>query len=150
MRTNPWSRILIALSFLSLSAQAGTPPGQETGTRVTVKLSQASGELPDPEKLVESLEAVGGEHQVRVKRRKSPEQEELTMDLWGNFVPQADVSKTLREAFPVLSGADIQVSTLDAKERPKLEGEGRLEKELHGEDGATVKKVVKIIKKKEQ
>jgi hypothetical protein len=87
---------------------------------------------------------------VRVKRRKSPEQEELTMELWGNTVPQADIPKTLREAFPVLAGADIQVSTLDAKERPKPQGEGQLEKELHGEDGATVKKVVKIIKKKEQ
>jgi len=148
MRSNPWSRILVALGFFSLAAQAFTPPGQETGTRVTVRLAEASGELPDPEKVVESLEAVGGEHQVRVQRRKSSGQQELTMDLWGNFVPQADIPQTLRDTFPVLASADIQVSTVDAKERPKFEGAGRLE--LHGEKGTTVKKVVKIIRKKEE
>ena len=99
---------------------------------------------------MESLEAVGGEHQVRVQRRQSPGQQELTLDLWGNTVPQADIPKTLRDTFPVLASADIQVSTLDEKDRPKLERDCALEKELRGEKGATVKKVVKIIKKKEE
>jgi hypothetical protein len=144
MRANMWSRILIVLSFFSLSVQASPPV--EPGTRVTVKLAQASGELPDAEKLVESLEAVGGEHQVRVMKRKSPDAQELTMELWGNFVPQADIPKTLRDTFTVLATADIQVASIDPKDRPKFEGHGTLEKELHGEKG-TVKKVVKIIKK---
>lgn len=147
MRAAPWSRVLVALSFFALAAQAEPPVTHESGTRVTVKLAAAGGEMPDPEKLVESLNAVGGEHEVRVKRRKSPGQEELTVDLWGNTVPQADIPKTLRENFPVLASADIQVSTLDAKDRPKPEGDCGLEKELHGEKGTTVKRVVKIIKK---
>lgn len=149
MRSNKWSRILIALSFFSLAAQASTPPGQETGTRVTVKLAESSGALPDAEKVVQSLEAVGGEHLVKVQRRTTDGQQELNMDLWGNFVPQADIPQTLRETFPVLSSADIQVSTLEAKDRPKFEG---LRRELRGEgeDGKTVKRVVKIIKREQE
>lgn len=145
MRANMWSRVLVVLSFFSLTVQAAPPSTQETGTRVTVRLAEASGELPDPEKLVESLMAGGGgERQVRVIRQKSPGQQELTLDLWGDTVPQADIPKTLQDAFPVLASADIQVTTLDAKDRPKLDGE--LRRELRGEKG-TVKKMVKIIKK---
>jgi hypothetical protein len=146
MRAAPWSRVLVALSFFALTARADPPVTHESGTRVTVKLAETSGQLPDPEKLVESLNTVGGEHQVRVQRRKSPGQEELTVDLWGNTVPPADIPQTLRDTFPELASADIQVSTLDAKDRPKPEVDCSLEKELHGEKG-TVKKVVRIIKK---
>jgi hypothetical protein len=89
---------------------------------------------------------LGGEHQVRVMRRKATDQQELTLELWGNFVPQADISQTLRDTFSVLASADIQVATIDPKDRPKFEGHGQLERELHGEKG-TIKKVVKIIKK---
>ncbi len=137
MRANMWSRILIVLSFFSLSVQASPPT--EPGTRVTVKLAQASGELPNPEKMVESLEAVGGEHQVRVMRHKLADSQELVMELWGNFVPPADIPKTLRDTFSVLTSADIQVASIDPKDRPKFEG--------LGEEKGTVKKVVKIIKK---
>ena len=150
MRSNKWSRILIALSFFSLAAQAETPPGQETGTRVTVKLAEASGALPEAEKLVHSLEAVGGEHLVKVTRRKADGQQELTMELWGNTVPPADIPQTLRETFPVLAPADIQVATLEAKDRPKLDGEGRLRREIRGEKGTQVKRVVKVIQQKEE
>lgn len=144
MRANMWSRILIVLSFFSLSVQASPPA--EPGTRVTIQLAQASGALPEPEKVVESLEAVGGERQVKVMRHKSADSQQLVLELWGNFVPQADIPKTLRDAFPVLGSADIQVASIDPKDRPKFEGLGTLEKETHGEKG-TVKKVVKIIKK---
>jgi hypothetical protein len=138
-----WSRVLVALSFFSLAAQASPPP-QEPGTRVTVQLAKTSGELPEPEKMVESLMAVGGgERQVRVIRRNVTDQALLTLDLWGSTVPQADIPKTLRDAFPVLASADIQVSTLDPQDRPKR---GEIERELPGEKG-TVKKVVKLIKK---
>jgi hypothetical protein len=146
MRTNMWTRILVALSFFSLTAQASPSDLQEPGTRVAITLAQASGELPEPEKLVESLKTIDGKHIVQVQLRKSPDQQVVTLDLWGGTVPQADIPKTLRDAFPVLASADIQVSTLDEKDRPKLEGRGRLERELGGEKG-TVKKVVKIIKK---
>lgn len=146
MRTNMWSRVLVVLSFFSLSVQAAPPDAHESGTRVTVKLAEASGQLPDPEKLVESLVSVGGEHQVQVKRRQTAGQQELTVDLWGGTMPQADMAQTLREAFPVLASADIQVTSLDAKDRPKFEGLGELEHDGHGEHGV-VKKVVKIIKK---
>lgn len=149
MRANPWSRILVALCFFSFTVQA-SPPSQESGTRVAIHLPESSGELPDPEKLVESLMAVGGgERQVRVMRRNASGQQELTVDLWCSTVPQADIPQSLRDAFPVLASADIQVSTLEPKDRPKPPGEGQLERELHGENGTVVKKVVKIIKKKE-
>jgi hypothetical protein len=153
MRANMWSRILVVLGFFSLTptVQASTPPGQETGTRVVVKLAESSGALPDPEKVVESLVAVGGgERQVRLTRTNENGQQQLTVDLWGNTVPQADIPQTLRSSFPGLATADIQVSTLEAKDRPHREGRGELVRELRGEeDGTVVKKTVKIIKKKE-
>lgn len=140
-----WSRVLVVLSFVSLAAQASPP--QEPGTQVAIKLAEANGQLPEPEKLVQSLESVGGKHQVRLQRRQKDGQQELTMELWGGTVPQADIPQTLRTAFPVLAAADIQVSTLDPKDRPKLDPSEL--RELHGEKG-TVKKVVKIIKKEEK
>jgi hypothetical protein len=141
-----WSRVLVVLSFFSLTVQASPPVTHEPGTRVTIRLAEASGQLPDPEKMVDSLVSVGGEHQVQVKRRQTDGQQELTVDLWGGTLPQADMPQTLRDAFPVLASADIQVTSLDAKDRPKFEGLGELEKDGHGEHGV-VKKVVKIIKK---
>ena len=147
MRANMWTRILAALCFFSFTVQA-SPPSQEPGTRVAIRLAEASGELPDAEKMIESLMAAGGgERQVRVMRRDTSGQQELTMELWGSTVPQADIPQSLRDAFPVLASADIQVSTLDPKDRPKFEGAGRLEREIRGEKGTVVKKVVKIIKK---
>jgi len=143
MRATMWSRVLVVLCFFSLSAQANPPP-EEPGTRVSVKLAESVGEVPEAEKLVQSLKSVGGEHRVRVQRHHKDGQQELTLDLWGGTVPPADIPQTLRDAFPVLASADIQVSTLDPKDRPKLEG--RELRELRGEKG-TVKKVVKIIKK---
>ncbi|AKJ06949.1 hypothetical protein ATI61_10588 [Archangium gephyra] len=147
MRANLWSRILVVLCFFSFNVQA-SPPSQEPGTRVAIRLPESSGELPDPEKVVESLMAAGaGERQVRVIRRNTSGQQELTLDLWGDTVPQADIPQSLRDGFPVLASADIQVSTLDPKDRPTPRGEGRLERELRDEKGTVVKKVVKIIKK---
>lgn len=149
MRANMWTRILVALCFFSFTVQA-SPPSQEPGTRVAIRLAEASGELPDAEKMIESLKAAGGEEfQVRAMRRQTPGQQELTLELWGATVPQSEIPQSLRDAFPVLASADIQVSTLDPKERPKGEGRGQLERELRGEKGTVVKKVVKIIKKEE-
>ncbi len=145
MRANMWSRALVVLSFFSLSVQASPPAPQEPGTRVTVRLAVANGQLPDAEKVVESLEAAGGEHQVQVRRRQTTDQQDLTVDLWGATLPQADIPQALREAFPVLASAEIEVASIDPKDRPKFEKDCDL-KEPHGEKG-TVKKVVKIIKK---
>ncbi|WP_224366269.1 hypothetical protein [Hyalangium versicolor] len=137
MRANMWSRILVVLSLFSLTTQASPPATPEPGTRVIVKLAESSGQLPDPETLVASITSVGGQHQIQVKHHLTPGQQELTLDLWGGTVPQDSIPQTLREAFPVLASADIQVSTLDPRDRPKSEGL---------EDGKVVKKV-KIIKK---
>lgn len=145
MRAQMWSRALVVLSFFSLSVQASPPATQEPGTRVTIQLAVASGQLPDAEKLVESLVATGGEHQIQVRRQQTADQQALTVDLWGATVPPADIPQTLREAFPVLGSAGIEVASIDPKDRPKFEKDCDL-KEHHGEKG-TVKKVVKIIRK---
>ncbi|WP_224248449.1 hypothetical protein [Hyalangium gracile] len=76
MRANMWSRVLVVLSFFSLSVQASPPDAQEPGTRVIVRLAEASGELPDAEKMVESLVSVGGKHQIQVKRHVKAGQQE--------------------------------------------------------------------------
>jgi hypothetical protein len=147
LRANMWSRVLVVLSFFSFTVQADPPVTHEPGTRVAIKLAEASGELPDPEKVVQSLEAVGGgERQVRVMRRNTEGQQELTVDLWGATVPQAEIPQTLRDAFPVLASADIQVSTLGPNDRPRPMEACDRELRAPGEKG-TVKKVVKIIKK---
>ncbi len=142
MRTHMWSPVLVALCLFSLSVQAAP---DAPGTRVTVRLAEATAQLPDPEKMVESLTTLGGQHEVRVKRRLEAGQQELTMDLWGGTVPQADIPQSLRDSFPVLASADIQVSTLDPQDRPRPDESCDM-KGPHGEKG-TVKKVVKIIKK---
>lgn len=144
MRANMWSRVLITLGFFSLSAQAAPPPSPEPGTRVTVRLTAANAHLPDPEKLVESVVAVGGEHEVRVKRLQSPGQEEVTLELWGSTLPQADIPATLRNSFPELASADIQVTPLDPGERPPHEGP--LGPGIPDGSGGARKKVVKIIR----
>jgi len=145
MRAQMWSRALVVLSFFSLSVHASPPAAQEPGTRVTLQLAVASGQLPEAEKLVESLVAAGGEHQIRVRRQQTADQQRLTVDLWGATVPPADIPQTLREAFPVLASAGIEVASIDPKDRPKPEKDCDL-KEHPGEKG-TVKKVVKIIRK---
>ncbi len=138
MNVKNWSRHLLSLGLLSLALGAlPAAAAEEGGTQVVVRL--ASGELPEPEKLVQSLTAAGGKHQVEVKVRKTSEQHEATLKLWGPTVPQADIPQTLRDAFPALATADIQVSALDASEKPRIEeGEGRrvrkiIKKEVHKE-----------------
>lgn len=144
MRANMWSRVLITLGFFSLSVQAASPPSPEPGTRVTVRLTAANAHLPEPEKMVESVVAVGGEHEIRVKRRQSPSQEEVTLELWGSTLPQAEIPATLRNSFPELASADIQVTSLDPSERPPHEGhQGPGTPDGSGE---VHKKVVKIIR----
>jgi hypothetical protein len=138
MNVKNWSRHLLSLGLLSLALGAlPAAAAEEGGTQVVVRL--ASGELPEPEKMVQSLTATGGKHQVEVKVRKTSEQHEATLKLWGPTVPQADIPQTLRDAFPALATADIQVSALDASEKPRIEeGEGRrvrkiIKKEVHKE-----------------
>jgi hypothetical protein len=145
MRAQMWSRALVVLSFFSLSVQASPPAPQEPGTRVTIQLAEANGQLPDAEKLVESLVAAGGEHQIRVRRQQTAGQQALTLDLWGATVPPEDIPQTLRGAFPVLASAGIEVTSIDPKDRPKAEKDCEMN-EHPGENG-TVKKVVKIIRK---
>ena len=139
-----WSRPLLTVGLLSLSllalpAAAADEAGSEEGTLVNVKLPAGGGELPDPEKVVESLLAKGGKHIVKVERRKDDAQDVMSLKIWGPMVPASDIQGTLREAFPVLARADIQVSAVPASEKPKLE-EG-----VRGGDGT--RRVKKVIKK---
>lgn len=138
MSMKHWSRQLLSLGLLSLALGALPAAAvEEGGTLVVVRLANGSGELPEAEKMVQSLTAAGGKHPVEVKVRKTPEQHEATLKLWGPTVPQAEIPQTLRDAFPALATADIQVSTLDASERPRIEEvEGRrvrkiIKKEVH-------------------
>lgn len=113
----------------------GAAWAEETGTRVEVRL--ASGTMPDPEKVVAALITVGsGERQVKVIRKRATGGETLTLDLWGGTVPEAEIPSTLRESFPALAPAEIQVSTLPLSEKPKLEaGEGE-----PSDDGKVIRK----------
>lgn len=132
MNLKHWSRPLLSLGLLSLVL--GSLPAaatEEQGTQVVVRLAQTSGELPEAEKMVQSLTAAGGKQLVEVKVRKTPEQQEATLQLWGRTVPQQDIPQTLREAFPVLATADIQVTALDPSTRPQPEpGEGTRRKRI--------------------
>jgi ABC-type glycerol-3-phosphate transport system substrate-binding protein len=138
MSLKHWSRQLLSLGLLSLALGAlPAMADDEQGTQVVVRLANGGGEMPNAEKMVQSLTATGGKHQVEVKVRKTPEQQEATMKLWGRTVPPEAIAQTLRDAFPALATADIQVSTLDASERPRIEeGEGKrvrkiIKKEVH-------------------
>jgi hypothetical protein len=139
MNVKNGSRQLLCLGLLSLALGAlPAAAAEEGGTQVVVRL--ASGELPEAQKMVRLLTAEDGKHPVEVNVRKTPEQHEATLKLWGPTVPQADIPQTLRDAFPALATADIQVSTLNASERPRIEeGEGRrvrkiIKKEGHKEE----------------
>ena len=146
MRVKMWSRPLLCVGLLSLGLYAvpAAAADEEAGTQVSVKLAAASGQLPEPEKLVESLLAKGGEHTVKVTHQKTDGQSDLTLKVWGPTVPAAEIPKTLRDAFPVLAKADIQVSTLDASQRPNFEQELR-----SPEDGKQVKRIIKKQEVKE-
>ena len=116
MSLTQWSRA-VALSLFALAAPALA--AEEGGAKVVIKL--ASGEMPEPQKVVAALEAVGdtGEKQVKVQKTKSPAGQELTLELWGPFVPAAEAAAALRAAFPALASADIQASALT--ERPAVD-----------------------------
>jgi hypothetical protein len=58
---------VLTLGLLTLALPAAA---QEPGTRVSIRMAEASGPLPRPDRVAQSLEAVGGEHQVRVKVQK--------------------------------------------------------------------------------
>jgi anti-sigma factor RsiW len=144
MRKMMWSRPLLSAGLLSLGLFALPAAAADAGTQVTVKLKPGQ-ELPDAEKLVQALEASGGEHKVYVKAEKRPEGQQLTLKLWGNTVPVADIPATLRQGFPVLAQADIQASMLDpAEQPPTLE-----RRELEGTPSADgTRRVIKKVEKK--
>ena len=113
-------------TFIAIAVIAATVPGlsalaEDTGTRVSIRLADGKGALPQTQKVVEALEALGGDHLVRATVQKGEGQEELTLELWGNWVPDPQIPQTLREGFPGLSAAEIQVSSLDTPSRPKLD-----------------------------
>ena len=107
MRVKMWGRPLLCVGLLSLGLLAlpAAAAGRGDGRRHPGggEAAHGSGELPDAEKLVESVMAGGGKHQVKVKRTTSAEQQDLTLQLWGPIVPAADIPRTLREGFPVLA-----------------------------------------------
>jgi hypothetical protein len=141
MRVKMWSRPLLSAGLLLLGMYAPPALAADEGTQVLVTLPADSGELPEHEKLVQAVKAAGGEHQVKVMHKKSAEQHVITMQVWGNTIPAADIPRTLREGFPVLAKADIQVSALDASQRPNFE---ELEREgLRSTDGKKVKRIIK-------
>jgi hypothetical protein len=97
---------------------------------------------PDAEKIVEALEAVGGEHQVIANLRQGSGQDELTLDLWGNWLAGSQIPQALRDGFPELATAEINVSSLDAASRPKLES-------MKLDDTGGKKKVIRKMRKQE-
>jgi hypothetical protein len=144
MRKMMWSRPLLSAGLLSLGLFALPAAAAEQGTQVTVNLKPGQ-ELPDVEKMVQALEVSGGEHKVMVKAEKRPEGQHLTLKMWGNTVPLADIPGTLREGFPVLAQADIQASLLDPSEQPPTL-EGRELEATTTADGR--RKVIKKVEKK--
>jgi hypothetical protein len=114
----------------------------ETGTKVSIRA--ASETLPDAQKVVDALLARGDEHLVRATRHKSQEQEELTLELWGSWMPSAQIQGALRDGFPALAAAEIQVSPLDSSAKPKLDPADL--DQAH--DGKVMKKIIKRIEKK--
>ncbi len=136
------SRVVAAFTVLALS---GVALAEEGGTRVSVTLTKAQGALPDPQKMVEALEPLGGgERQVVVKRKNTDVGAEVSIDLWGPSLPSTEIPAALRSAFPVLVQAQIQVAALDAASRPKLDDTGATTTTETTPDG----KVKRIIKKR--
>lgn len=111
----------MSMAVVAVAVSGTEARAQDTGTRVTIQLAQAAGELPEPEKLVQAVTAVSGERQVRLMVKNAEGTHQLTLDLWGAVVPAADIPRTLREAFPVLAQATIETSTLDASQKPSVE-----------------------------
>ncbi len=110
--------VVLGAALMGTGAAAEEP----TGTKVVVRLPESNGQMPEAEKLVKSLEAVGpGTREARVLRRNEQGKTEIILELWGHFAPAAEIPRTLRDAFPVLAGATIDVSALAAADRPKLD-----------------------------
>lgn len=120
-----------------LACLATAALADETGTRVVIRTSKTTA-APDPEKVVDQLVALGGKHEVLVSRHDTEDQNELTLDVWGSTLESKDIAPTLRQAFPALAAASIDVSTVPASEKPRLD-EAKLREAGGGK--------VKIIKK---
>jgi hypothetical protein len=118
MNRKGWRAVLV----LALSLLAGAPSAEELASRrVVIQLAQ--GDLPDPEALVQALTGPQGEHRVKVKLERTPQGEQLQLDLWGSAVADGQIAATLKGAFPQLASADIQVQAVPPGEPSTLEGE---------------------------
>lgn len=114
MQIRSWVAVLaVAFSSAALADDA-------SGTRVTIKAANTV-QLPQADKLADAVMAVGGgERQVMVQKKQAESDTTLQLDLWGAVTPASEIASTLREAFPVLKDATIDVTTLDASQRPQL------------------------------
>lgn len=143
MRAHPRSTELITLAIIATTLPGLPALAADTGTRVSIRT--AEGTLPDVQKLVEALESLGAEHQARASVQKSQGQDALTLELWGNWVPGPQIAQTLRDGFPVLSSAEIEVTSLDADSRPKFGAEDGVEVTPDSKGNKTV--IKKIVRK---
>lgn len=120
--------VVVVLATFGAAAALG-----EDGTRVEIR-SASTLEL-EAHKLVEAITTVdGAKKQLKVMRKKTPDGDQITLDVWGGTAPASEIPALLRESFPQLAGATITVSVAPAAEQPNEgdlpTGEGTVRKRV--------------------
>ena len=102
---------VVAGAMLSGGALAG-----DTGVRVVIRVP-VDVQVPDPEALLTKITPQGHQPGTQVFVHKKAENgvDETQMDVWGQTLAQAEIEGALRAGFPMLSGAEIVVSTVTEK-----------------------------------
>jgi len=137
-------RRALSLAVLALAPfAASVARADDAHLKVTITLAAADGKLPQPDKMIHALEAVGGERQVKARLEKGDQSSTATFELWGHWAPSAEIPALLRQAQPVLAKANIQVATLDPAQKPSLDDEelGDVPAPADGHGKRVVKKV---------
>jgi hypothetical protein len=104
---------------LASALAAITPARAEgaAGTRIEISVP-AGTTAPDAKALVKAVmpaDGQGGQRQVRVSVENQNGAQTIRLDLWGPVV--ADAAATLRQQFPALQGANINVSALNEQSK---------------------------------
>ncbi len=114
-----WLRkaLVVAAAAVVCGAAACVAPADvevPVGRSISIQVADGA-ELPEPEAL---MAAVRGEAKterrarVMVRGRRGDGATTLTLDVWGDEVPEGDVAERIRAAFPALAGAEIREDVL--------------------------------------
>ncbi|WP_437326588.1 hypothetical protein [Sorangium sp. So ce381] len=122
-----WLRkaLVVAAAAVVCGAAACVAPADvevPVGRSISIEVADGA-ELPEPEALMAAVRGEGKtarRARVMVRGRRGDGATTLTLDVWGDEVPEGDVAERIRAAFPALAGAEIREDVLAGTVRGTL------------------------------